>query len=407
MNRFFYLQSDKSLERKIYWMAFAARCVFGLAAWWMTLHFNVPLFYDAMFFYEAGTTIAQEWLSSGTSFTWHALIVEDKPQAWAMILLIAIFSFLGNGLKSTPILMMLYALITSWAPVITYKIARNLGMQPRSAFFASLFVVFSPCFAFWGGALYKEGLVFLALNLIVYHVLLLQRRFRMVSIIVLSLSIFFLLVLRFYLPILLVPSLVLGLLLGKRQGQKSQRRRFVPFLGILLRQGLIITTFVVILSSFGFHQIVENILPPRVEDFLENAQAVRHYLTQGALSSYLEEVDITNPVSALKYLPKGIGYFLTVPFPWRLGSLRQNLILPEMLFWMLLYPFIFLGMICGLRLNPQGSILLITVTVVMTCFYGLYVSNIGIAYRMRSQIWLFWVIFVGWYYEEKYLKKVR
>src|SRR3989338_5765431 len=204
MTRFSYFQNDKSLERKIYWMSFATRCLFGLAACWMTTHLQISLFDDAMFYYKLGTTIAQEWLSLGTSHTFHALIIEGKHHAWAMILLIALFSILGNGLESMPILMFLYALITSWAPVITYKIARSLGLIPRSAFFASLFVVFSPCFAFWGGALYKEGLVFLALNLLVYHVLLLQRRFRMVSIIVLSLSIFFLLVLRFYLPVLLI-----------------------------------------------------------------------------------------------------------------------------------------------------------------------------------------------------------
>ena len=147
--------------------------------------------------------------------------------------------------------------------------------------------------------------------------------------------------------------------------------------------------------------------PSNIEGFLKSAQAVRLYLTQGALSSYLEGVDIAKPVSALRYLPQGIGYFLTVPFPWEHGSLRQNLILPEMVLWMLLYPFIFLGMVRGLRLNPQGSILLIMVTAVMVCFYGLYVSNVGIAYRMRSQIWLFWVIFIGWYHQGNYLKKPR
>ncbi len=405
--RLSYFQNEKSLERKIYWMSFATRCVLGLAAWWVTTHSQVTFFEDALGYYQVGTDIAQEWLTSGSSITLDTIMGQTTPNAWAMVLLVAVLSFLGNGLKSMPILMILYAFITSWTPVITYKIARSLGLIPPSALFAAMFVVFSPCFAFWGGALYKDGLVFLVLNMIIYHVILLQKRLRISSIVIISVLIFFLLALRFYLPVLLVPSLALGLLLGKRKDLKSQPRRDFSFFNILLRQGFIIAVFVLVLSFFGYHKLIYNMTPTSVDSFFEYAQEVRTGLTQKAASSYLEEVDIKNPVSALNYLPKGIGYFLTVPFPWQRGSLRQNLILPEMIFWLCLYPIIFLGMIRGLRLNFQGSILLIIVTVVMTFYYGLYISNIGTAYRMRSQIWLFWVIFLGWHHEKKYLEKLR
>ena len=229
----------------------------------------------------------------------------------------------------------------------------------------------------------------------------------MISIIVLSLLIFFLLVLRFYLPILLIPSLALGLLLGKGKDQKIQTHRAVPFFDIFFRQSFIIIIFGVILFPFGFHKLIENMVPSGVEDFLKNTQIVRDDLSQRASSGYLKVMDISSPMSALKYLPKGVFYFLTVPLPWQFGSIRQNLVLPEMIFWLFLYPVILLGMKRGLNLNFQGSTLLITITIIMTCYYGLFIGNVGTAYRMRSQIWLFWVIFVGWYHEKKYLKNLR
>jgi len=372
------------------------------------MHSTLSFFEDALYYYQAGIAIAQEWLASGSSVTFTAMMRESNVHhAWGVILLITFFSVLGNGLKSMPILMVLYALITSWAPVITYKIARVLGIAPASSFIAALLVVFSPCFAFWGGTLYKDGLVFLVLNLIVYHTLLLQKRLRVFSIAIIVLLMFYLLTLRFYMPIFLLPSLGLGLLLGHRRKDANAASRPTPLFAVLLKQGLIIIFLAAILTMLGLYKRIEAMIPMGINDMLQNAQGVRDDFSRRALSGYLVGADLSSLVSMLKYLPTGVAYFLTVPFPWQLGSMRQNLIWPEMIFWLPLYPVILLGMKRGLRLNFQGSVLLMTITIIMSCGYGLYVGNVGTAYRMRSQIWLFWVIFVGWYHEKKSLKIPR
>jgi hypothetical protein len=72
------------------------------------------------------------------------------------------------------------------------------------------------------------------------------------------------------------------------------------------------------------------------------------------------------------------------------------LVIPEMIFWLLQYPRIFRGMKLGLRQNPSGSLLLISITLAMVILYGLFVSNMGTAYRLRAQVWLFWAVFAGW-----------
>jgi len=41
-------------------------------------------------------------------------------------------------------------------------------------------------------------------------------------------------------------------------------------------------------------------------------------------------------------------------------------------------------------------LVLISITLAMVVLYGLFVSNIGTAYRMRAQVWLFWAVFAGW-----------
>lgn len=101
-------------------------------------------------------------------------------------------------------------------------------------------------------------------------------------------------------------------------------------------------------------------------------------------------------MAAFAFLPVGALYFLSVPLPWELGSFRQNLVIPEMLFWLSQYPLIFLGMREGWRTNRSGSLFVIAVTLGMLLFYALFVGNTGTAYRLRAQIWLFWAVFAGW-----------
>jgi hypothetical protein len=50
----------------------------------------------------------------------------------------------------------------------------------------------------------------------------------------------------------------------------------------------------------------------------------------------------------------------------------------------------------GLRRHFSGSLLLISITLAITCLYGLFVSNVGTAYRLRAQVWLLWTVFAGW-----------
>src|SRR5262249_34072982 len=116
-------------------------------------------------------------------------------------------------------------------------------------------------------------------------------------------------------------------------------------------------------------------------------------------SGYLQEVSIATPAEALQYLPLGVFYFLTVPFQWRPGALRQNLIIPENVFWLGLYPLIVLGIGRAMKSNRPGTLFLLMMTSGMCVIYALLAANVGTAYRMRSQVWLLWAPFAAWGWE--------
>jgi hypothetical protein len=375
----------------IYWLSFALRCSLGFLAWWASWYTDLSLVEDAALYEAVGRRIAQEWIADGTSPTLQSMM-ESGKQAWGMVLLLAGLSFVLGGSRALPLVIVVFNLITAWTPVLIYRIARQLGLSDLGSLHAARLVIFSPAFAFWAGALYKEGLVLFVLSMIIYHVLILQEGVQIRSILMVALGVSALLTLRFYLAGLLLPSIVLGLLLGQRwqDHPASTVTRHVVVLGFL----------VVLLVVLGAGVGIWKIMPHSSGEFFGLVQSSRNDLASAA-SGYLPGVDISSPIAALKFLPIGVFYFLTVPFPWELGSVRQALVIPEMIFWLVQYPRIFKGMKLGLARNFRGSVVLISITLAMTCFYGLYISNVGTAYRLRAQVWLFWTLFAGWRKEEE------
>jgi hypothetical protein len=81
------------------------------------------------------------------------------------------------------------------------------------------------------------------------------------------------------------------------------------------------------------------------------------------------------------------------------GAIRQNLIIPENVFWLMLYPLIVVGIVRALKSNRSGTVFLLLMTAGMCAIYALLAANVGTAYRMRSQVWLLWAPFASWGWE--------
>jgi hypothetical protein len=383
------LNQAKQDARSLYLWSFTLRFAIGLAAWLMIELAAFNFLQDALFYEEVGAGVADDWLA-GRQSLWLQSAMADGMQGWLLVALIAAFYYVLGGIRALPLLLALYSAITALTPVITYKIGLSLGVERKYAIFAARLVVFSPAFAFWAGALYKEGLIFLALNLIVYSTLQLQQVMRARSLIVLAGSLAALAGLRLYLAVIAGAAIAVSLIFGHRADARIGSRAVT-----LTRQVATIMLLVIATWALGFSDTVLRVMPRSQAEFVQKVEISRKDLAT-ASSGYMRELNLSSPAKMVAYLPLGVGYFLTVPLPWHIGQLRQNLTIPETIFWIALYPLMIMGILRGMKQNMQGTVLILILTVAAVLFYGAFIGNIGTAYRMRAQIWLLWAVFAGW-----------
>jgi hypothetical protein len=132
-----------------------------------------------------------------------------------------------------------------------------------------------------------------------------------------------------------------------------------------------------------------------------NLQAVQNSrldAAQTAQSGFAKDVDVRTTGGALTAIPIGIIYLLFAPFPWQLTSLRQSITIPEMLVWWSSFPMLVLGMWFAIKHKLRTVAPILLFTTMLTLAYSLFQGNVGTAYRQRSQLLVFYFIFVavGW-----------
>ena len=383
--------SERRTLSQLYRWAFLVRVLVGLLAYALTLYADLPVVEDALFYEEMGYEVARAWVS-GNSVDFDTL-PEGVQTARLLVTAIAAFYFVLNGVRALPVLIVGYSAVTALVPVYVYRFTRELQAPEAVAMRAAWLVALSPAFVFWSGSLYKEGLTLLLLSVAAYHTLRLQLGWRGRSVMTLVLCVAALWGVRSYLAIVLALAVALSLLWG-RVGTAA-RSRGVP---VFVRQGAVMLAFVAVVMSLGISVRTENILLESDEGVLVNLDVRRAGSAREAQSGYLHEASIATPQEALRYFPLGLLYFLTVPFPWQFGAVRQNLIIPENTFWLALYPLIVVGIRRALRLNRSGTVFLLVMSGGMCAVYALLAANVGTAYRMRSQVWLLWAPFaaLGW-----------
>jgi hypothetical protein len=339
-----------------------------------------------------GYEVAQDWLS-GKDVDFGAL-PEGVQTARLLVTAIAAFYFVMGGVRALPVLIVGFSLITAFVPIYVYWFTRELDAPGHVARRAGWLVALSPAFVFWSGSLYKEGLTLLLLSVAAYHTLRLQSGWTGRSMSTLALCVVALWGVRFYLAIILALAVALSLLWG-RMPRAGQSRR-VP---VFLRQGAVMAAFAVVIIWVGLTIRTERVLLESNEGVLVNLDVRRAGSAKEAQSGYLQDASLATPEEALQYFPLGLLYFLTVPFPWQLGSMRQNLIIPENVFWLGLYPLTVVGIRRALKSNRPGTVFLLLMTAGTCVVYALLAANVGTVYRMRSQVWLLWAPFAAWGWE--------
>jgi hypothetical protein len=192
-----------------------------------------------------------------------------------------------------------------------------------------------------------------------------------------------LLSLRFYIFYLVIAAIGGAFLVGMRAvTTQSLARQFA----IIIAVGLSLTYIGVLRTASAQFETFGN---------LEAVQRTRSDLAQSAESGFAQDVDVSTTAGAITAIPLGLIYLLFAPFPWQLANLRQSITLPEMLIWWGCFPLLVLGLWFTLRYRLRQALPILLFTTMLTMAYSIFQGNVGTAYRQRSQILVFYFIFVA------------
>ncbi len=314
------------------------------------------------------------WLEGETPYrlSWRFL---DSLQVGYFYLVGSIY-YLFGVVPFLPIL--LNCVLGALTAIPVFRIARELG-GPEAGRPSAVFVTFFPSVLLWSTLLVRDTPVILCLMLIISVVMSLRRRFGLWRLAAFLALLVALGSMRQYLFLLVAACSVASFLVG-RAGRTA--RSFA--VGVLVILGLLV---VVRTSGFGVWELERA--------SLHNLNLHRQYNSVPSAGAVTPQVDISEPVSALTYLPVGMVYFLGSPFPWQVMSPRQIMALPDVLVWYALLPIIFIGLANAVRHRfRDASMLLLTITMI-TVLYALVEGNVGIIFRHRAQVIVPMMVFAG------------
>ncbi|HVF67291.1 MAG TPA: glycosyltransferase family 39 protein [Pyrinomonadaceae bacterium] len=300
---------------------------------------------------------------------------------WGMLYLVAgVYGVTGQNMLAVQLFNSIVGAAT--APVI-YLCARHIFHNVRVAKVAAFAVAFYPSLVLWSSQGLKDGPIVFLLALAMLATLKLGDRVSALHVGLLVLTMFAIFSLRFYVFYMLTAAVVGAFVIGMRPvTSQSLARQLV----IVFMLGLAFT-YMGVLRTAG----------AQVERFgtLQAVQTSRSDLATQARSGFGQDVDVSTATGALTAVPLGMTYLLFAPFPWQLASLRQSITLPEMIVWWASFPLLVLGVWFTVSYRMRQALPILIFTSMLTLAYSIFQGNVGTAYRQRSQILIFYFIFVA------------
>ena len=160
--------------------------------------------------------------------------------------LVNIFSF-GNYYVNV----IFYSFITFIGPVAIYRVFSHVFPGKKVHVLLATFLI--PSFAYWTSGIHKDGLVFMAISLIIYHVYfgLKEKKFRLSRIFPLLISFLIILSFRNFLLVILIPALFAWIL-----STRIQKRNAIIYISTYLVCGLLFFSLRYIFPGLDFPQAV-------------------------------------------------------------------------------------------------------------------------------------------------------
>jgi hypothetical protein len=213
----------------------------------------------------------------------------------------------------------------------------------------------------------------------------LQEKFNYAAIVLLIFSLFGIISLRFYIFYMVAVAVAGSFVIGTSNsiGSVVRRSLILIVMGVGLTYLGVIQTASVDLETYGNLDRLQN---SRLD------QAV------SADSGYADDVDVSTTRGAITAIPIGFIYLMLAPFPWEMRNLRQAVTLPEVLAWWAMMPLLGWGAWYTIKHRLRTAFPIVIFSALLTIAYSIFQSNVGTAYRQRTQIqvFLFMFIAVGW-----------
>jgi Dolichyl-phosphate-mannose-protein mannosyltransferase len=300
---------------------------------------------------------------------------------WGMgYVVAAIYALLGRNMLAVQFFNAVLGAAT--APVI-FLCSRQIFQNMRVAKIATLSVAFFPSLVLWSAQGLKDGPIVFLLAVVMLATLQLGERFSTKYAAIMLFALYGLLCFRFYIFYMTVAAVVGAFLIGMRPvSSRSLARQCC----IVLAIGLGLTYLGVLRTASAQFDTYGD---------LEQVQRSRADLVRSANSGFGQDVDVSTASGALSAVPLGMAYLLFAPFPWQLASLRQSITLPEMTVWWASVPLLVVGIWFTLSFRLRQALPIVLFTVMLTLAYSIFQGNIGTAYRQRSQILVFYFMFVA------------
>ena len=146
-----------------------------------------------------------------------------------------------------------FSFITFTGPVAMYRVFSDVFPGKKVQVLVATFLI--PSFAYWTSGIHKDGLVFMAISLIIYHVYfgLKEKPFRLSRILPLFISVIIIISFRNFLIAILIPALLAWII-----SSRIQKKNAIVYISTYLICGLLFFSLRYVSSALDFPQAVVN-----------------------------------------------------------------------------------------------------------------------------------------------------
>jgi len=336
---------------------------------------------DALTYDFLGTAQLNSW--AGDRYytqVMNAHLGHSGGTSWGMTYLVAIiYSMVGRNILAVQFVNAVLGAAT--APLI-YLCAQFVFNNTRVARISALAVAFFPSLVLWSSQGLKDGPIVFFLALSILTTLKLSARFEFKQLLILVISLFAILSLRFYVFYMITVAVAGTFVVGTG---KLTMLNFIRQFAVIILLGLSLTYVGITRYTTQLEHYTN----------LERIQRSRLDSATRGQSGFAAQSDVSTSEGALSTIPIGLVYLLFAPFPWQLTSLRQSITLPEMIVWWTSFPLLILGLWFSIKYRLRQISPILIFTVMLSLAYSVFQGNVGNAYRQRSQLLVFYFIFIA------------